>query len=98
MSCGTPYQKMGGRGGYSDQNLGNDIFLITVRVNGYTDESTAYEYFHRRAKEIQDDNNYVRYDVLEITSGGKNHIIYNNGLPYLVKKPSVYGRVKYYRD
>ena len=61
ISCATPYQKKGYRGGYTDSDLGNGIHLITVRVNSYTDAATAYEYFHRRAGELCGE-----YDVIEL--------------------------------
>ena len=98
ISCATPYQRMGLLGGYTDQYLGDDIYLITVRVNAYTDEATAYEYFHRRANEIVHLNGYKRYEVLEFGASEKKGIVYFGDKPQLIQKPRVYGRIKCYRE
>jgi hypothetical protein len=98
IASATPYQRMGFSGGYKDQCLDEDIYLITVRVNAYTDEATAYEYFHRRASEIVKENGYKRYEVLEFGTSKKHGLVYFSGKPYIVQKPSVYGRIKCHRD
>jgi len=98
MGCATRYQPQGLTGGYTDTPLGNDEYLITVAVNAYTDETTAYQYFHRRAREIVREGGYDRYEVLELISGKTGQMAYISGKPYFFEKPRVYGRIKCYRD
>jgi len=98
VGCATPYQRIGLTGGYTDQYLGDDVYLITVRVNGYTDEATAYVYFHRRANEIVKENGYKRYEVLEFGTSEKRDLNYIGNKPHVIQKPMVYGRIKCYRD
>ena len=98
VACATPYQQVGFRGGYTDQYLGDDVYLITVRVNAYTDEATAYEYFHRRANEIVRINGYKRYEVLEFGASEKKGLVYLGDKPQVIQKPRVYGRIKCYRE
>jgi hypothetical protein len=94
--CTTPYQPkprgllgLVSSAGYFDKYLGDDTYLIAVRVNRYTDEATAYEYFHRRAGELCGD-----YDVLGINASKKTKIgSFGNSLSYS-EEPRVYGRVK----
>ena len=58
VGCATSYHKKGTGGwlssgyGYTNQYLGNDIYLITVEAKGYTNSATLYRHFHKRSKEI----------------------------------------------
>lgn len=96
-NCATTYQRMGFTGGYSDEYLGNDIYLVTVAVNAYTDVTTAYSYFHRRASEIVEEYGYDGYEVLELSSSAKSGITYIGDRPYFFQKPRVFGRLQCYQ-
>jgi hypothetical protein len=61
VSCGgaeseapTPYAPYGELGGYSDQNLGGNRWLVSFRGNAYTSVETATAYVYRRASEVCD--------------------------------------------
>lgn len=50
--CRTEYQRgMGFKGGTAVAPLGDDTFVVTARVNGYTSQGEAVEYAYRRASE-----------------------------------------------
>jgi hypothetical protein len=66
--CATPYQRLGWRGGYTDQFLGDDTYYIIARVNRFSEEAAAFQFFHHRASEIVKANGYQRYEVLEYRS------------------------------
>lgn len=68
-SCATPYQPMGVRGGYSDTPMGDGKYFIKVKVNGFTDSSTAHQYLLRRAYEVCTEAGYTDF---EIQSGQSN--------------------------
>jgi hypothetical protein len=93
------YQRVetGGGYGYTDQYLGDDLYIIAVRIPMNTDVVNAYEYFHRRALEILRDTEYERYEVVELQSsldqGGTG---VQNLLP-VMPNPTVYGRIRCYR-
>ncbi|MBM3712946.1 MAG: hypothetical protein FJW56_05870 [Actinobacteria bacterium] len=95
--CATPYQPHGFLGGYSDQYLGNDTYMIAVSVNGYTSSATAYSYFHRRASELVYQNGYRRYEVLDWGQSANYGIMTLGDTPFLYNKPSIYGRIRCYR-
>lgn len=86
---------MGFRGGYQDEPLGDGTYLVTVKVNAYTDASTAYRYFHRRAAEICREHGFKSYVVLDsdrsskksVQSVGANELI-------VVEKARVFGRIQ----
>ncbi len=100
LSCSTPYQRMGFAGGYEDQYLGNEIYMITVSVNSYTSKSTAYNYFHKRANEITKENGYVRYEVIEIMSSDRKGLFYYDGGTKVqpTNKPEIFGRIRCFKE
>jgi hypothetical protein len=52
MGCATPYQKLSGFGGYLQQKLGEDIYKVTFKGNGYTDYTRAHDLALLRVAEI----------------------------------------------
>lgn len=98
-SCVTPYQPKAWAGGYEDEYLGDDTYMIIVKVNGFSGMSTAYNHFHRRAREIVADNGYTRYEVIEAESSTKTSVHKKkDGRIAVSPKPSYFGRIKCYRD
>ena len=98
-SCMTPYQPKTWTGGYEDEYLGDDTYMIIVNVNGFSGMSTAYDYFHRRAREIVAENGYMRYEVIEVESStGTSMHTKKDGRVTMSQKPSYFGRIKCYRD
>jgi hypothetical protein len=61
--CATPYQRMGFSGGYKDGHIRDNIYFVEVSTNAFTDQTTAAQYFHRRAKEVCLENGYRDYKV-----------------------------------
>ena len=98
LGCMTPYQSMSYLGGYDDEYLGDDIYLITVRVNGYTDVTTAYKYFYKRAGEIIEEHGYTRYELLELEQSTKIGIVSTNQRIRTSSKPRIFGRIKCYSE
>jgi hypothetical protein len=43
---------MGVRGGFEETPLGNSMYVVHSRVNGYTSQGTAVQYAYRRAAEL----------------------------------------------
>ncbi|MBI9016420.1 MAG: hypothetical protein JEZ07_04075 [Phycisphaerae bacterium] len=50
--CQTPYQMQGLGGGYSEEMLGLDGYIITYRANYKTPDTKIYGYLHKRAAEL----------------------------------------------
>lgn len=59
----TPYQPMGFTGGYKDTHIKGNLYFVEISTNGYTDQTTAVQYFHRRAKEVCVENGYKDYKI-----------------------------------
>ena len=100
IGCATPYRPAGktSGSGYSDQYLGDDIYLITVRLNAFTDKATAYEYFHRRAHEITRRRGYDRYEVIEMLEPDEHGVLWVGDKPVPMRAPRLQGRIKCLRD
>lgn len=69
-SCATPYQRKGFRGGYADEHLHDNVYIVTFNGNGFTDWTTATKYAHRRAAELCKENGYDSYRDL----GGRRSV------------------------
>jgi len=66
--CQTPYQKNTGglsTGGYEDVHIRSNTYYVTVTTNAWTSTATAAQYFHRRAKEVCEENGYRDYRIRE---------------------------------
>jgi len=62
--CGaTKYQPMGFKGGYRDAHIRDNIYFVEVSTNAYTSQTTAAQYFHRRANEVCIENGYKDYKI-----------------------------------
>ena len=62
--CGaTPYQPMAFKGGYRDTHIKDNIYFVEIATNAYTTQSTAAQYFHRRAQEVCTENGYRDYEM-----------------------------------
>jgi hypothetical protein len=48
----TPYGPYGPHGGYTDQPLGDNRYIVSFRGNAYTPSETAVAYAYRRAGEV----------------------------------------------
>jgi hypothetical protein len=63
-SCATPYQREGYSGGYTDNAIGSNRYLVHFSGNGYTAYSTVQSYAIQRAKEVCTENGFADFDVL----------------------------------
>jgi hypothetical protein len=61
--CATKYQPMGFTGGYKDVHIRDNIYFVEVSTNSFTSQTTATQYFHRRAKEVCLENGYKDYKI-----------------------------------
>jgi len=64
--CSTPYQQRGFRGGYSDNQIGQDTVLISFKGNGYTSRERVQLYLLYRCAEV---TQHDGYDYFVVTNG-----------------------------
>ncbi len=65
LSCATPYQPIGGMGGYSEVEAGENRYIVSFSGNGFTPVSTVENYAYRRANEICQRKGYERAEVID---------------------------------
>ncbi len=63
--CATPYKKVGFMGGYSELQLGENIFQVSFRGNGYTRPQRAADLCLLRSAEIALENGYHYFAIIE---------------------------------
>lgn len=57
-ACATSYQKQGFSGGYDDMKLGQDMYQVSFKGNGYTRSDKVQKYFLRRCAELTVEQGY----------------------------------------
>lgn len=63
VGCATDYQKRGFSGGYDETQLGENIFQVSFRGNGYTSGERAADFALLRAAEVTIENGF-RFFIL----------------------------------
>ena len=64
-ACATMYQPVGLGGGYSDIQLGENIFKVSFRGNGYTHAERAADFCLLRSAEVALDNGFKYFVIVE---------------------------------
>jgi len=92
--CATPYQRMSLMGGYDDEQVGLNEYVIRFQGNGYTSMGLSYQYAMRRAAELCPGG----YDVLDgMGSSSQSTFVYANRRTFAahsVSKPEVMTHVR----
>jgi hypothetical protein len=84
--CQTPYQTMGPiRGGYEDNPVGDGMYVVHVKVNGFTSRGKAMAYAYRRASELCEHG----YSVVDGAQGGAVGVIVGQSWAQTYEKPEV---------
>jgi hypothetical protein len=63
--CATPYQRVGLTGGYSETQLGENIFQVSFRGNGYTSRERASDFCLLRAAELTLEKGFRYFIIVE---------------------------------
>ncbi len=95
-SCATPYQSNGFRGGYVDEKLPNNEYIISFHGNSLVSLGTVYKYWMRRASEVTVENGFSHFKVVSNQAGSESSYIINNGVVSPVNKPVRHGIIKLY--
>jgi hypothetical protein len=67
--CATPYQRVGFTGGYSETQLGENIFQVSFHGNGFTSRERASDFSLLRAAELTLEKGFSYFVIVET---GKN--------------------------
>lgn len=101
LSNPTPYQPDAFTGGYKDAHIRDNIYFVEFNGNGYTPQTTVIQYFHRRAKEVCQQNGYRTYKIrgerdistqVAIGSAGVGSVNVST-----INKPAIAGYVECYK-
>jgi hypothetical protein len=75
-SCATPYQPLGDRYGYSEQQISNSVYEVSFRANGHSSYQRALDFAMLRAAEIalsHDAKSFAILDVANLSSARPYH-------------------------
>jgi len=65
ISCATPYQSKGLRGGLTDIQLDVNVFQVHFIGNGYTDRSRAIDFVLLRSAELTLEHGYNYFAIIK---------------------------------
>ncbi len=65
VGCATAYQREGFSGGYTETQLGENIFQVSFRGNGYTRGERASDFALLRSAEVATENGFRYFIVVE---------------------------------
>ena len=69
--CATTYQPNSFTGGYSETQLGENIFQVSFRGNGYTSRERASDFSLLRSAEVALENGFRYFVIVESEKGSK---------------------------
>lgn len=81
LSCATPYQKQGKRGGYSEQKISDNVYRVIFQGNTRTKDEIVYKYFLRRCAELTLEKGYQYFNILKTEDKTKNVLVLQQGTP-----------------
>jgi uncharacterized protein YceK len=69
--CATTYQRKSFTGGYSETQLGENIFQVSYRGNGYTSHERASDFSLLRSAEVALENGFRYFVIVESEKDSK---------------------------
>jgi hypothetical protein len=111
--CVTMYKPIGLMGGYSDIQLGENIFKVSFRGNGYTRAERAANFCLLRSAEIALENGFNYFVIVEsgqsstisafttpttTTATGSTTTTTYHGQTYIISKPSSTNMILCYKE
>lgn len=91
--CATPYQRQGFFvAGYSETQLGENIFQVSFRGNQNTGRERASDFALLRSAEVSTEHGFRYFIVVESVKDSSSNAVYGNGNPaYGSTRTSTYG-------
>ncbi|MGZ3790090.1 MAG: CC0125/CC1285 family lipoprotein [Bacteriovorax sp.] len=86
VSCSTPYQKLGKRGGYSEEKINDRVYKVSFQGNTRTTDEVVYKYFLRRCAEIALEHHYTHFTIIETEDKSKSAVVTSEGSPKSQKR------------
>lgn len=97
--CATPYQQKSFlMGGYDEVQLGENIFKISFRGNGYTSSGRATDYTLLRSAEVALENGYEYFAIIDEDQSTKQNLSVTQTNVNIVTKPSSSNTIYCYKD
>jgi len=85
----TPYQKHGGRGGYSEQKYDDRNFVVMFNGNGYTDRKTASDFALLRSAEVSKSAGFNYFIITDSEDTTVHPQVYGQGLAGAIASSTV---------
>jgi len=97
-SCSTRYQPDGLTGGYEEVQLGENIFSVTFRGNGYTKKQKAVDLCLLRCAELTNENGFKYFSIINQNSDVTNSSYTSPSSSVTTGSVNSYGQVNAYTN
>ena len=95
LGCATPYQRVGFTGGYSETQLGDNIFQVSFRGNGYTSRERASDFALLRSAELALEHGFRYFVIIESKQEAKIETYTTPSTSYTTGSAYGYGNYAY---
>jgi hypothetical protein len=77
--CATPYQKLGKRGGYSDEKINEHVYRVQFQGNTHSKDELVYKYFLKRSAELTLEKGYNYFIIVNTEDKSKTAVVSQEG-------------------
>jgi hypothetical protein len=93
--CATSYQKSGFTGGFSETQLGEDLFQVSFRGNGYTGHERATDFTLLRSADIAIAHGFKYFTIVDSEKSSSESTYTTPTNSYTTATASAYGNTAY---
>lgn len=87
VACATPYQGMGFRGGYSETQLGPNVFRVAFKANAFSSHERAANLALLRSAELTLEHGFRYFVLVDSEAYSKASMHSSNNHAYTLSKP-----------
>jgi len=94
-ACATAYQSVGLTGGYSETQLGDNIFQVYFKGNGFTSREQATDFSLLRSAELTLENGFTHFIIVDSSQYSKQGVYTTPSTSYTTGSAQSYGSGAY---
>lgn len=79
IGCTTPYQSTGATGGFGETRLQENVFTVTFRGNGFTENEQVQDFAMLRCAEVTLENGFNYFSIADKSENGQTMLLHSGG-------------------
>lgn len=98
FGCATPYKTLGLMGGFSDTQLGENVFRVSFSGNAYTSRERVLDFTLLRASELCLERGFRYFIVAEVGEHEKSAAMISGNFVRKISKPTIENTIMAFRE